>query len=564
MSSLGKIWMVRIGDHVRGPFETEAVKSLILAQKISEIDEIALPCKSWGYIRDRAEFIKTFQSLKSSSFGRVGSDHTSLTGTENLSEFTTSKTEELTFSKQMDTKTTPLSDFQDIDLRKETLDLEKLKNKKAARVPAHQKSKSKLRFVVFAVFLIFGGLNYYFTNNLGYSPLALLKNDFAVKFKTNWESGNFEKALKQMQGDKSLINEHTIEYVALLLIQNSDFRSVEQALNEVEDKTSADWKNLSGLLEFKKNNFDSAESFFLGALESQPNHIPSLVNLGLLKRRDRDWESARYYFESAYSSAPSELGQEEISFYLVESWLNQIRKKDGLTQVEEVRAFLKNRLIGNSTFYHELSLIDMWINTLKRSWDEAENDVLKSFISLDPYILKERKTNPYFHKIAEGELSYICDDLAVKLKNSNYKPSALALCSVVDKKLNKALGYLKGPSKEFDLSMMSFIYRLKKDDLKAQENLVLALEQTKNESIVKFFLQARFCFDKGDMKCAAEYWRKALDFDSEAYTAHTGLSRAYYEARDYKRAQKFMERAEVFTQSYGPLIELQALMQNVQ
>lgn len=562
-----KIWMVRIGDHVRGPFETEAVKSLILSHKISEIDEIALPCKSWTYLRDRADFADTLKSLRSSSFTKSNVDSltSSYTGTENLVDLTSSgeRTEELTSANAMDTRTTPLSDFENLELARPTLDVDKMKSAaQSDPVPNSKKSKSRLAAMVLFVGAVFGGGYYFMTSKLNYNPIALLNQDYTLKFNMSWDSGNYKEALKHLKAQKSLINKNRLKYAVLLLLKDNDFDSAGAALEQVADKNSAEWKNVKGLFDFKSGRFDSAESLFLSALEQNAAYVPALVNLGLLKRSGQDWENARFYFESAYSSSSELTGQEEIAFYLVESWLKQIMKKDGLTQIEEVRAFLKNRLIGKSTFSHELQLIDIYINVLKGSWDENESDVLERLVALDPFIIFERKRNPYFHRIKEGELSYICDKLAEGLVTEKLKVTTLGLCQSVDKMYNKALRSVGKAPNEYEMSLLSFVYRALDDDLKADEMLVSAMEETKNESIIKFFLQARFCFDRGDLKCSAEYWKKALDMDQEAYTAHTGLARAYYEAKDMLRARTFLDRAEVFTVSYGPLIELQHLMNN--
>jgi len=326
--------------------------------------------------------------------------------------------------------------------------------------------------------------------------------------------------------------------------------------------TSAEWKNLKGLVELESKQIDSAESLFLSALKQNPSYFPALVNLGILKRSNQDWSSARFYFESAYSNSAGRFEQEEISFYLVESWLRQVMKKDGLTQIEEVRSFLRNRLVGHSTFSHELQVIDIWISTLKKNWDEDEEKTLQRFLNLDPFILYERKRSPYFHRTKTSRLSYICENLRETLSAVNLKNSVVALCLMVNRQNREAVQTLTSSGSDANLSLLSFVYKLEGQDLKAEESLFGAMEQTSNQYILKFFMQARFCFEQGDMKCSAEHWKKALDIDQEAFTAHTGLARAFYEVGDMLRARTFLGRAEVFTSSYSPMIELQHLMKS--
>jgi len=563
MEDTRKIWMLRIGDHLKGPYETKTVKSLILTHKISEIDELALPCKSWSYVRDRKEFAESLQQLRSASFTRMSKDSESYTGTEKLADLTQGdQTLELTSADSVDIKTEPLSGFDSLGLEHPKLDLDKLRLDQRSQQPAQ---KSGYRFVLWLIVIaaVFSGGYFYSSSQLEFNPLVFLKqlnSDYSSKFNMSWDAGDYAKALQNLKAQKSLKNKHSLKYAVLLLLSNNDFNSADVALEAASNKTTAGWKNAKGLIEFKSGRFDSAESYFLSALEQNPAYVPALVNLGLLKRVDQDWSGARFYFESAYSSSSSELGQEEISFYLVEAWLKQVMQKDGLAQIEEVRAFLKNRLSSSSTFSHELQLLDIWINIQKGRWTESKNEILKRFVSLDPFILIERKRSPFFHKLDKGEFSYMCEEFGKVFASAPLGKASHALCLAMNKQHVQALYLLEGSTNEHELALSSFLHGLIGDEIKSEEALTLAMEVSANDSVVKLFLQARFCFDKGDMKCSAKYWKKALDLNQEAYTAHTGIARAYFEVKDLLKARTFLDRAKVFTSTYGPMIELQHLM----
>ncbi|MGH1468934.1 MAG: tetratricopeptide repeat protein, partial [Bdellovibrionales bacterium] len=195
---------------------------------------------------------------------------------------------------------------------------------------------------------------------------------------------------------------------------------------------------------------------------------------------------------------------------------------------------------------------------------KSEEVLTKELLDLDPQILIERKVSPYTYKLSEGSISYLCEDLDLKLKSTKYKTSVIALCAIVNKDYSKASSLLKRDrNSEYAVTLYSFVSRLEKDILRADEQLIKAMEFSENENFTKFFFQARFCYEKGDMKCAAEYWMKGLDRDPEAYTAHTGLALSYFQVEDYEKARTFMKRAEGFSKSYGPLIELQMLMKDV-
>ncbi len=564
MSEQKKIWMVRIGDHVCGPYETAAVESLIQEQRISEIDEIALPCKGWYYVRDRGEFLDTLESLKTNSFTKQGSATgtaaTAITGTENITQLTRGdRTEELTLSKDADTKTTPLVDFNGLGVDKNDPHFGQAPN--TMDTPERRKKFSLVS--VFVVLLVICGAYFFGPEKIKYNPMALLKGEAKKNLEVSWASGDYEGALKALQGSKSLLGQHRNKYAALLLMRGNEFNLAEKTLEIVTDKATVGWKNLKGLSEQYRGQEDLAESYFLSVLKEDQNYLPSLINLGLLKREAGEWSLARSYFEAALSRVKGS-GFDDVSFYLLEAWMRQSLAENGVSNLNNITSYLKNQMVGHSTYMHEFKLIELWISSMRSKWEKSEEVLTKELLDLDPQVLIERKVSPYTYKLPEGSISYLCEDLDLKLKATKYKASVIALCSIINKEYSKAISLLKRESQsEYAVTLYSFVARLEKDILRADEQLVKAMELSGNENFTKFFFQARFCYEKGDMKCAAEYWMKGLDRDPNAYTAHTGLARSYFQVEDYEKARVFMKRAESFSKSYGPLIELQMLMKDV-
>ncbi len=565
MSGQKKIWMVRIGDHMCGPYETATVESLIKEQKISEIDEIALPCKGWNYVRDRGEFIGTLETLKSNSFSAKYSKTGESTGTENITQLSAGeRTEELTLSKMQDIKTHPLIEFDSVSvkLKKENV----VSRPGTGRTPVKSSSKRMNKVVPLLIFvLLLGGFVLFLFGDAGtaYSPLSLLKGQGGEAFRISLESGNYEEAFKILNGNKSLLTKNRNEFAAVVLLRGDEFNRAEKTLNSVVDKVSAEWKNLKGLSEQYKGKLEKAESYYLSVLKKAPNYIPSLVNLGLLKREAGEWSLSRAYFESAFSKV-KESGFEGVSFYLLEAWMRQELAETGLSKLSDLDSYLQNQMVGNTTYMHEFKLVELWMNTARGVWPKKENVLLKEILDLDPYVLLERKVNLFTYRLPVGALSYLCSDLKEKLRPSKYKTPVVSLCFIVDRNYKEAVVELKKDLRgEYALALYSFASKLNKDVATSEEYLAKVMELKKNKSLTKFFLQARFCYEKGDMKCAAEYWMKALDRDPNAYTAHTGLAKSYFQVEDYEKARTFMKRAEGFTDSYGPLIELQMLMEKV-
>ncbi len=298
-------------------------------------------------------------------------------------------------------------------------------------------------------------------------------------------------------------------------------------------------------------------------LKKNQNYTPSLINLGLLKREEGDWSLALSYFEAAFSRIKG-IGFDNVSFYLLEAWMRQLLAESGTLNLDKVTAYLNNQMVGHSTYIHEFKLIELWINIVQGSWTRKEEVLIKEILNLDPQILVERKVSPYVYKLPPGAISYICRDLDLKLKETKYKKSVVALCLIINKEYGQAKAILKRDTQnEYAMTLYSFAAKLSKDFSRADEQLEKAMGVIGGENYTKFFFQARFCYEKGDMKCAAEYWMKGLERDSNAYTAHTGLALSYFHVKDYARAKVFMQRAKKLVKSYGPLIKLQLVMKDI-
>ncbi len=267
MSNQKEIWMVRIGNHICGPYKTSTVQNLILEQKISEIDEIALPCKSWCYVRDRSEFLETFKKLQLNSSKRFGatSSSASLTETENITDSTRNdQTKELKPLKTQDTKTAPLLEFNDLKVKSKGLNIGK-------GLAQYSKRRKKISLVLIpgVLFLFLGG--YFFGyNKLAYNPLELFTGERQRALEIAWASGDYEKAFKAMQASKSFLKKYRNKYAALLLMRGNEFNLADKALDLVSNKVSSEWKNLKGLSEQYKGRRDLAEGYFLSVLKKKP------------------------------------------------------------------------------------------------------------------------------------------------------------------------------------------------------------------------------------------------------------------------------------------------------
>lgn len=563
MSEQKKIWMVRLGDHVCGPYETLAIESLIQQQKITEIDEIALPCKGWEYIRDRGEFLDLLDDIRSNSFNRSagpsGTPETPVSGTENITQIEAhDRTEELDHEAPTeDTKTLPIVNFGELAIDQKS----GRRLKPFGEAVSFGEKKSKKKLIAVACLIVAGAATFF--KSQGYNPSKMINMVSQEDFNEAWQAGDYSKSLQILKSKESLKNKNRLHYAAALLMKRNEFSGAEQILEASKDKDSSKWKNLKGLSSQYSDELDVAESNYLSVLKKDSNYIPSLVNLGFIHRNAGEWSEARSYFESAFAKADSK-GFDGVAFYLLESWMRQSLADTGLTNLDNVNTYLQNQMIGLSTYKHEFKLVELWISTIKRRWPVKEDVLTKALLELDPAILLERVVNPYLYRLQSGGLSYLCNDLEQKLKETKYKKAVIGLCSIVDKEYDKAAQILAAaPQNEYVLTLRSFVAEIQEKPEMANEHLSAAMETRTDDSPTKFFFQARFCFRKGDMKCSAEYWMKALEKHPDSYTALTGLGQSYFQVEDYDKAKRFAKRSAEFVESYGPLIDLQTRLKKV-
>lgn len=555
MTSDVRVWLLRVGGQICGPFDDSEVNSLILSQQISEVDEITLPCRPWSYIRDQALFQDAFEKLQSKSFVKP-SNTVSLTATSDVtipSSF--DRTEEVNATSDL-TGTQKLIDLGRSDplsprLQK-TLDIDALKQEGRVYIKSDSKLKRNKIFLLVAVVFIFVSLFYFFFQ------------DYKVRgrgedFSLYWAAGNYKEALKSLRARGALEQDKPQIKEAALLILNSEgtFTTAERVMALSSQKESPEWKNLQGILYLHAGQMNEAEGRFVTSLKENPNYSPAFINLGLVKRAESKWSEARYYFEAAFSNS-QDSGSNEAGFYLAESWAKKLLQEEGMQSLEDVKTFIKNQVIAAHLFNHELLFFMAWLESLDyRTKREKIEKILNPLLTQDPTVLFERARSPYVYRIPKGSLSYICNDLERVLKGAPLKSSYLALCHFMDGDLERAERDFAYPGlKGVGLALKGFILKFQNKEMESEEALVEAMTSTSNENWLRYYLQARFCEEKGDLKCAANYWQEILRYDPGSYVAQTGLARSYFKFGDLENAQKFFTRAWKITKSYGPLIEL--------
>lgn len=558
MQGTTKVWMLRVDKHLHGPFSTDEMSQLILNSEVSEVDEVAPAMSRWFYLRDRNEFLVALEQQKLNNRGDFNRSTSTLTGTESLSDSGFDKTQELTSVGEM-TKTSPMVDFGVAGADAPTLKPPSLDRASFSQAPvaahavgaAASKTKSKQKLWLALLLLFALAVGYIFLNKNKAKNLGKIFVDEAKQdFKLNWSSGDLVKSYINLKANADLKQGYSLAYGALALFMDQNKALAGKVLDSYPNKAESAWKNLKGLSLLSDGDIDKAESYLLSSVEANPKNLHPLVNLGLLKRQQKNWSDARRYFESVYSRKPS--GQlDEVGFYLAEAWANEVVAVKDFSGLSKVQKFINLEVLAQSTYAYELFVLSNWMKTYSSS---VNLEVFNKVQNFDPEMVFSRKRYAEIYNLLPQEYSYICKGGAL---SAEFVPS---ICTLIMWNVFKFgendLASLKS-NQEASFALKSFLFDKAKDSGLSAEYLSKAMQDSRDKSAVKHYVQSRFCHQNGNYKCAAEHWLKALAIEPDAFTAHTGLAEAYFETGDIKRAKVFYERAKGFSESYFPLRKLE-------
>lgn len=568
------IWMLRAGGNIIGPVSTEDINDKIKAHQITGIDEVARPCSPWYYIRDVNQFFETLERVD-------------LVRNENSTNSKTNQSGTMTGS---DNKTVTLTAQEDIDKTMEMVDLIKLDNTEPLnakleasnlenvddeksldalnnldKYEANKKRKGiKGFFLIGIIALTITGLFLYQKELI--KPPRFEKVDALKEARMRFQTGDYRQALMSMKvrakSGKSLF-ELQAPYAALLLLKEKNTDAALQALIKIEDKNTAEWKNLRGLIKFYKEDYSNAEKDFLVVASTDQFYTPAMTNLGLLSRLKKDWSSSKNYFESSYSKgAPTDLA----AFLFAESWIKESMAKGQLGELKKVDAFLLNHLTLASSYAIELRFLKIWLKQLQGF---AIDEEIKALFKLDPYVPEDRVENLYTYQFGFKDFDYICNDLNGAQNSNNAVAAAVSLCFAISGEDRKSLTLVNGfleiyPNDANLLALKTYVL----DSLDEIEQASLSLSEAlisndTNQKIFPLYIQAHFCQRRGDYKCSAKFWQKILSSETKSASAYAGLGRAYFEVGAKDKSKDLLKKAGSLNPNLKSYLKLQQLMKSV-
>ena len=404
----------------------------------------------------------------------------------------------------------------------------------------------------------------------------------------SWSYGDYQKSYEFFKKEETIQAQHPLKYVALILKNTKNPKLAKPWLDKVssvEKQTNA-WANLNAIAYLYENNLSEAESFLKSIDQSKGElSLESLYNLATWYHVQEDWLQSKALFESIFvQKKQSDL--DEATFYMIDAWIQSLEETNPQSNSNprlnlnsqlspqsnsnprsnlqedylKVSSLINNVINSESMYRYDVAFLAFWLIQNERVSPSFFPDLEEKFMSFDPEMVFDRLSSPYVYDFFGERIKNYCDSLVGLSKFIQLSCQMTAHRSDLN-----SLNLPERPSGDSDqLALFSFIFDKRGDLFKSNEFLIEAFEkQDGKSSPLRFYVQARFCQVNGNYTCAVENWTRALYLNEFSPTTLLGLSKAYLETNELKKAQDFYERSMPFSQGLVSYRRLSHRMQEI-
>ena len=313
-----KIWVIKEGLEIFGPFNQAEIIAQINNKEILETDQIASPFSRFEFLKNCEEFNLLFKIIDHTEISKT--EHTA--ATEKISQVDPSITgffeiavqptkgtsrdpyKKLPASTIIDKKTTDQKET--IDSSKKVID-KKSKPVDLLEPPIPiEKSRPLQRglFLLLGVALVGFGLFYYQQQFVTRQQIRTQETNKTLLNLSiiNKQIGNYERSAVSLKNILKLRPDHPEAFPNLIevLILQGNYGEAQKRLSQ-KLKTSAPKKdiyNYLALIDLQKGELPKAEDNLNNALKQDPSFIPAMINLGTLYFRNEEYKKAAEQYDS--------------------------------------------------------------------------------------------------------------------------------------------------------------------------------------------------------------------------------------------------------------------------
>ncbi len=581
-------WLVKSGGRILGPFTKQEVTQLLFSREIVVLDEVAESHQRWVYIRDHIAFAKIVEELRQAQLKEPSED----TFTESMGDATISVTENMDQALN-DEMTDDLAGFiqpeevviEGLQDNKEEKDRRESTRKESqpSKPPSYamagdKKVKKEIDEKSYWLRLTLAGLAaavvfYLVTNNFLIQPMIQKteSEDLILQAKKKIYVGDVWEGyelLKKISGEQEVSDELAF-YLGLLEIQEGGQtvrgrQLLRSLLNQ--EKWSYMASTAIGLSELKDGELDRAEDSMHRALGVRADYYSATLNLGVIALYRQDFVRAVEYFSAVARSFP----EVAISHMLLATTYLEWGKVDSSRELwKKGLESLNDLLASNSEFQQEAELLKGYFFVLLGNRENAGQQVDR-ILSVDPFLIDEFRYNLLLHRDVVGwmRIQDWCEGFVQGVMQNARVVALRALCLVktgrrIDARRAIDAAVNQGPRDPIVQSIFTYVlWQMGMMD-QAAVALANAMEQNwSNHESLPLILQARFCYESGDVDCSVRYWQQVLQAEPRSVMALGHLSRIHFEKREFSTSQTFLVRGFGLSNNYKPLYQVRQWSQD--
>ena len=567
-------WLVKSGGRVLGPYTKLQIEQFLKTREFVVLDEVSRPFHRWRYIRDENVFAAIVESLRKKNLEHTEEDPT-FTGSESGT-----MTAPITDFFDMDDMTPrPAPDMKEIVVENvdDGFDEKKVSSPKGQFQKADQVDKSvlneqvneKVRHLWFIVFLVLFGLFGFilYKHFLG-DPIKdhLLVKDTISRGKEALMLGRYQQALEEFKSVHRINpNEKSIyPYLAILYIQVDGQTLMGKRLFEQVLDQNLKNKHLAlagmGLAELIDGHFEKAKTLFRQALAEKPGYAEAEINLGITEFLSRKYNEASERFKQILRSGAKE---PVANLMLVESHLYLWRSTKDSSYIAEAQNVLNQMIETTNDYLQEALLIVAYTSYFTGDRGKAMDFIYK-FLDLDPDLTKNHRHNLFIYRerVSWDFLLQWCEQLAKELNSDPYVKAMHSLCLSKSSRALEAKALItdalnQSPKDGLLQAVYAYVLQSRGEGEAASMALGRSIEMSRNSQfILPYILQARFCHESGDYRCALNNWQRIANHKTSTLSATAGIAQSHLDLKNFSETQKFLLEGFKISQTYKPLLEV--------
>ena len=569
-----KNWLVCRKGKILGPLSEVQIREMLDNKTLSLLDEVTQPFKKWVYLRNTDfnplfEGTSPYHSISDDHSNSEDIDHTvienlddnnsssrsreqTLQSSKNLDSFMGDKTKESTiFSKDAQSlELENLSSIEDIDkdiqidqaisvvysaqddtradhktFHTEFGSIDQIKkNMNAQSVKFMQMAWAIIGFGFTVALVVYIWQNVVLEKRQQSQHLVNTLHEARQFF----SRGEYEKSLNLFKKvpvtrfqDKLLLSS------LILQVEGDPYRAQINLENISSDKLSSESQMrelvLQGMIEYKNGNYQLAQNYFKKAEKISSSHLATINNVILYIQTGKK-EKALQILNGV------SLNKKNRNFILfLKSYLSLNSKET------EVDALLNTIINKRGDYAQEASLLSLYRDIIIMKKNNIIPRIQK-LLDQDPYLTQE-----HFYDILSYKPQTLWKDLLLNLcsevvKKSEGQSAFMALQSLcfaqsglwasaqanIEKALNQSpkdslvqavYGYILLQNNQEDLSQIPVVQSMKNN--------------VKDQYIIPFILNARWCEQTGQLECAEKHWKKVKENKLYFLSSLGGLLRVY-------------------------------------